>query len=55
MVQFTRFPDMSYVFTHALLDFTPVQLPDSEIHGYAYLPPSEAYRSLSRPSSAPNA
>ena len=40
---------------YTIHDSSPCAFPHSEIRAYAYLQPCAAYRSLSRPSSAPNA
>ena len=56
MFQFGRFPTQRYGFTLRSTGSSPGGFPHSEIHGYiAYLQLPVAYRSLSRPSSAPDA
>ena len=56
MFQFPSFPSCDYFIHHRIHDSSPCGFPHSEIPGYnAYLQLPEAYRSLSRPSSAPDA
>ena len=56
MFQFGRFPYVYYFIHIRIHDSSSCGLPHSEIHGYiAYLQLPVAYRSLSRPSSAPDA
>ena len=56
MFQFRRFPAYAYLIQRTLTGSSPAGLPHSEIHGsIAYLRLTVAYRSLSRPSSAPDA
>ena len=54
MFQFRRFPSVHYVFMYGSKPLPASGFPHSEIHGYnAHLQLPVAYRSLSRPSSAP--
>ena len=55
MFQFPAFPSYSYVFTIRYLRITTGGFPHSEICGWGYVLLTTAYRSLSRPSSAPSA
>ena len=56
MFQFGRFPTYTYVFSIRYLWLRIGGFPHSEIYGYnGYLLLTVAYRSLSRPSSAPDA
>ena len=56
MFQFGTFPTYDYVFIIRYTFLTMCRFPHSEIHGYnGYLLLTVAYRSLSRPSSAPDA
>ena len=56
MFQFGRFPTHTYFVQYALARSSRAGFPHSEICGYcAYVPLPAAYRSLSRPSSAPDA
>ena len=56
MFQFGWFPTYTYEFSICYMDITPCGLPHSDICGFnAYLPLPAAFRSLSRPSSAPSA
>ena len=56
MFQFGGFPPYTYVFSIRLLFLTTARFPHSDIHDYyAYLQLIVAFRSLSRPSSAPGA
>ena len=56
MFQFRRFPSYAYLIQRTMLKYCLSGFPHSEIHGYnGYLLLPVAYRSLSRPSSAPDA
>ena len=56
MFQFRRFPTYAYLIQRTLTEYCSAGFPHSEIHGYnGYLLLPVAYRSLSRPSSAPDA
>ena len=56
MFQFRPFPSYTYLIQCTMLEYCSSGFPHSEIHGYSgYLLLPVAYRSLSRPSSAPNA
>ena len=56
MFQFRRFPSYAYLIQRTMLKYCLSGFPHSEIHGYSgYLLLPVAYRSLSRPSSAPDA
>ena len=56
MFQFGTFPTYDYGFIIRYTHFTVCRFPHSEIYGYnGYLLLTVAYRSLSRPSSAPDA
>ena len=56
MFQFRRFPAYAYLIQRTMLKYCLSGFPHSEIHGYiGYLLLPVAYRSLSRPSSAPDA
>ena len=56
MFQFRRFPTYAYLIQRTLPRYCRGGFPHSEIHGYiGYLLLPVAYRSLSRPSSAPDA
>ena len=56
MFQFRRFPTYAYLIQRTLTRYCRAGFPHSEIHGYSgYLLLPVAYRSLSRPSSAPDA
>ena len=56
MFQFRAFPSYDYFIHRTILRYCLSGFPHSEISGYiAYLQLPEAYRSLSRPSSAPSA
>ena len=56
MFQFRPFPSYAYLFQRRITRYCRVGFPHSEIHGYnGYLLLPVAYRSLSRPSSAPDA
>ena len=54
--QFRPFPSYAYLIQRTMLKYCLSRFPHSEIHGYnGYLLLPVAYRSLSRPSSAPDA
>ena len=56
MFQFRPFPSYAYLIQRTILKYCLSGFPHSEIHGYiGYLLLPVAYRSLSRPSSAPDA
>ena len=56
MFQFRPFPSYAYFIQRTMLEYCSSGFPHSEIHGYSgYLLLPVAYRSLSRPSSAPDA
>ena len=56
MFQFRPFPSYAYLIQRTILEYCSSGFPHSEIHGYnGYLLLPVAYRSLSRPSSAPDA
>ena len=56
MFQFRRFPSYAYLIQRRMTEYCSAGFPHSEIHGYnGYLLLPVAYRSLSRPSSAPDA
>ena len=56
MFQFRPFPSYAYLIQRTITEFCSAGFPHSEIHGYnGYLLLPVAYRSLSRPSSAPDA
>ena len=56
MFQFRRFPSYAYFVQRTMIRYCRIGFPHSEIHGYyGYLLLPVAYRSLSRPSSAPDA
>ena len=56
MFQFRRFPTYAYLIQRRLTEYCSAGFPHSEIRGYnAYVRLPTAYRSLSRPSSAPDA
>ena len=56
MFQFRPFPPYTYLIQCTVTEYCSVGFPHSEIHGYnGYLLLPVAYRSLSRPSSAPDA
>ena len=56
MFQFRRFPTYAYFVQRRLTEYCSAGFPHSEILGYnAYVQLPQAYRSLSRPSSAPDA
>ena len=56
MFQFRPFPSYAYLIQRTMLKYCLSGFPHSEIHGYnGYLLLPVAYRSLSRPSSAPDA
>lgn len=56
MFQFRPFPSYAYLIQRTMLKYCSSGFPHSEIHGYiGYLLLPVAYRSLSRPSSAPDA
>ena len=56
MFQFRPFPSYTYLIQCTMLEYCSSGFPHSEIHGYSgYLLLPVAYRSLSRPSSAPDA
>ena len=56
MFQFRRFPAYAYLIQRTLTEYCSAGFPHSEILGYnAYVRLPQAYRSLSRPSSAPDA
>ena len=56
MFQFRRFPAYAYLIQRTLTEYCSAGFPHSEILGYnAYVQLPQAYRSLSRPSSAPDA
>ena len=56
MFQFRPFPSYAYLIQRTMLEYCSSGFPHSEIHGYSgYLLLPVAYRSLSRPSSAPDA
>ena len=56
MFQFRPFPSYAYLIQRRITKYCFVGFPHSEIHGYSgYLLLPVAYRSLSRPSSAPDA
>ncbi len=56
MFQFRPFPSYAYLIQRTITEYCSVGFPHSEIHGYnGYLLLPVAYRSLSRPSSAPDA
>ena len=56
MFQFRAFPSYAYLIQRTMLKYCLSGFPHSEIHGYnGYLLLPVAYRSLSRPSSAPDA
>ena len=56
MFQFRPFPSYAYLIQRTMTKYCLVGFPHSEIHGYSgYLLLPVAYRSLSRPSSAPDA
>ena len=56
MFQFRPFPSYAYLIQRTMLKYCLSGFPHSEIHGYSgYLLLPVAYRSLSRPSSAPDA
>ena len=56
MFQFRRFPTYTYLIQCTMPEYCSSGFPHSEIHGYSgYLLLPVAYRSLSRPSSAPDA
>ena len=56
MFQFRPFPSYAYLIQRTILEYCSSGFPHSEIHGYSgYLLLPVAYRSLSRPSSAPDA
>ena len=56
MFQFRRFPSYTYFIQYMMYGLYPYGFPHSEICGYnGYLLLPAAYRSLSRPSSAPDA
>ena len=56
MFQFRPFPSYAYLIQRTITKYCLVGFPHSEIHGYSgYLLLPVAYRSLSRPSSAPDA
>ena len=56
MFQFRRFPSYAYFVQRRMTEYCSAGFPHSEIHGYnGYLLLPVAYRSLSRPSSAPDA
>ena len=56
MFQFRPFPSYAYLIQRTMTKYCLVGFPHSEIHGYnGYLLLPVAYRSLSRPSSAPDA
>ena len=56
MFQFRRFPTYAYLIQRTLTEYCSAGFPHSEILGYnAYVQLPQAYRSLSRPSSAPDA
>ena len=56
MFQFRRFPTYAYLIQRRLTEYCSAGFPHSVILGYnAYVPLPQAYRSLSRPSSAPDA
>ena len=56
MFQFRPFPSYTYLIQCTMLEYCSSGFPHSEIHGYiGYLLLPVAYRSLSRPSSAPDA
>ena len=56
MFQFRPFPPYTYLIQCTVTRYCRVGFPHSEIHGYnGYLLLPAAYRSLSRPSSAPDA
>ena len=53
MFQFRRFPAYAYLIQRTLTEYCSAGFPHSEILGYnAYVQLPQAYRSLSRPSSA---
>ena len=56
MFQFRPFPSYAYLIQRTMTKYCLVGFPHSEIHGFSgYLLLPVAYRSLSRPSSAPDA
>ena len=56
MFQFRPFPSYAYLIQRTMMWYCHIGFPHSEIHGYSgYLLLPVAYRSLSRPSSAPDA
>ena len=56
MFQFRPFPSYAYLIQRMITEYCSAGFPHSEIHGYnGYLLLPVAYRSLSRPSSAPDA
>ena len=56
MFQFRPFPSYAYLIQRTITEYCSAGFPHSEIHGYSgYLLLPVAYRSLSRPSSAPDA
>ena len=56
MFQFRRFPSYAYLIQRRMTEYCSAGFPHSEILGYnAYVRLPQAYRSLSRPSSAPDA
>ena len=56
MFQFPELPSISYVLAYGYLSITSGEFPHSDICGYnGYLLLTAAFRSLSRPSSAPSA
>ena len=56
MFQFGGFPSYTYFVQYMIIQVCCMEFPHSEICGYcAYLQLPAAYRSLSRPSSAPDA
>ena len=56
MFQFRPFPSYAYLIQRTMTKYCLVGFPHSEIRGYiGYLLLPAAYRSLSRPSSAPDA
>ena len=56
MFQFRRFPSYTYLIQCRMTAYCAAGFPHSEILGYiAYVQLPQAYRSLSRPSSAPDA
>ena len=56
MFQFRRFPSYAYLIQRRMTEYCSAGFPHSVILGYnAYVRLPQAYRSLSRPSSAPDA